>query len=98
MNKQEIIESIASNKKLNLSSKNQAGLVVSAVIDEISKGIKKDGEVQLIGFGTFRVKSRSARKGHNPATGEPIKIKASKNVGFKAGAKLKASVVRTKAK
>ena len=54
----------------------------------IEEGIKKDGLVQLIGFGTFQVKERSARKGRNPKTGEEIKIKASKTVSFKVGAAL----------
>ncbi|TAJ98582.1 MAG: HU family DNA-binding protein, partial [Candidatus Manganitrophaceae bacterium] len=61
---------------------------VSAIIDEtftaIAKGIKKVGRFSFPGFGTFTVKSRAARKGRNPQTGEPIKIKASKSVKFKA--------------
>ena len=61
-------------------------------------GIKKDGNVQLIGFGTFAVKARAARTGRNPQTGATIKIKASKTVGFKAGAALKETAAKTKKK
>lgn len=96
MNKQNLIESVAGDKNAALESKAAAARVVDAVIDGIKAGLKKDGEVQLIGFGTFRIKSRAARKGRNPATGAVIQIKASKTVGFKAGADLKA--VASKAK
>ncbi len=89
MNKQELVAAVLANKDINLDSKAAAARVVNAVIDGISAGIKKDGTVQLIGFGTFTIKSRSARKGRNPKTGDEIKIKASKTVGFKAGAALK---------
>ncbi|MCG3133311.1 MAG: DNA-binding protein HU [Planctomycetes bacterium] len=65
---------------------------VGAVLDAIAKGLKKNGEVSLVGFGTFKVKTRKARMGRNPKTGEQIKIKASKGVGFKAGKPLKQSV------
>jgi DNA-binding protein HU-beta len=54
--------------------------------------LKKDQEVQLVGFGTFAVKHRKARVGRNPQTNEPIQIKASRTVGFRAGAGLKESV------
>jgi DNA-binding protein HU-beta len=68
------------------------------VLDGIAAGSKKDGNVQLIGFGTFAVKARAARTGRNPQTGATIKIKASKTVGFKAGAALKADAAKSKAK
>ena len=53
---------------------------------------KGDKAVQLVGFGTFSVKKRAARKGRNPQTGETIKIKASKTVGFRAGKNLKEKI------
>lgn len=71
------------------TSKAAAERAVDAVIDGIKKGIKKDKEVQLIGFGSFKVSKRAARKGINPRTGDPIRIRASKTVKFKAGAGLK---------
>lgn len=71
------------------TSRAAAERAVDAVIDGIMKGIKKDKEVQLIGFGAFKVAKRAARKGINPRTKEAIRIKASKTVKFKAGAGLK---------
>ena len=98
MNKQDLIEAILANKEAGFESKAAAGRAVDAVLDGIAAGIKKDGNVQLIGFGTFAVKSRAARTGRNPQTGATIKIKASKTVGFKAGAALKADAAKAKAK
>ena len=98
MNKQDLIDAILANKEAGIESKAAAGRAVDAVLDGISAGIKKDGLVQLIGFGTFTVKERAARTGRNPQTGATIKIKASKTVGFKAGAALKADAAKSKAK
>jgi DNA-binding protein HU-beta len=64
----------------------------SAVIEAIVKTLKREGKVTLVGFGTFSVGRRAARKGRNPATGEAIKIKASKSVRFKASPVLKKAV------
>ena len=89
MNKNELIEALVANKESGLDSKAAAGRALNAVLEAIEKGIKADQEVALIGFGTFKVKERAARTGRNPATGETIKIKASKTIGFKAGAELK---------
>ena len=89
MNKQDLIEAVLANKDAGIESKAAAARAIDAVLDGIAAGIKKDGNVQLIGFGTFSVKSRAARTGRNPQTGATIKIKASKTVGFKAGAALK---------
>jgi DNA-binding protein HU-beta len=89
MNKAGLVELILKCKELGLESKASAERILSAVIDGIEAGIKKDGLVQLIGFGTFKIKSRAARMGRNPKTGAAIKIKASKTVGFKAGSELK---------
>jgi DNA-binding protein HU-beta len=58
----------------------------------VSKAVKKDGVVQLIGFGTFKVAKRAARTGRNPKTGEALKIKASKSVRFVASSALKKSL------
>ncbi|MCQ2105395.1 MAG: HU family DNA-binding protein [Fibrobacter sp.] len=97
MNKQDLIEAILANKEAGIESKAAAGRAVDAVLDGISAGIKKDGLVQLIGFGTFQVKERAARTGRNPQTGATIKIKASKTVSFKVGAALKATAAAKKA-
>ena len=98
MNKQDLIEAVLANKEAGIESKAAAARAIDAVLDGIAAGIKKDGNVQLIGFGTFAVKSRAARTGRNPQTGATIKIKASKTVGFKAGAALKADAAKSKAK
>jgi len=65
---------------------------VKAILGTMSASLKKNQKVQLVGFGTFSVSKREARKGINPRTGESIKIKASKSVRFKAGQTLKKSV------
>jgi len=74
------------------TSKKAAEEAVKAVLDSIAKGIKKSGNVQLIGFGTFEVRKRAARTGRNPKTGASIKIAASKTVGFKPSSALKGSL------
>jgi DNA-binding protein HU-beta len=73
-------------------SKASAEKAVSAVLDGIIQGVKKDGNVQIIGFGTFSVVKRAARTGVNPKTKEKIKIPASNAVKFKVGSKLKDAV------
>lgn len=98
MNKQDLIAAVLANKEAGVETKAAAERALNAVIDAIEEGLKKDGVVQLIGFGTFQVKERSARKGRNPKTGEEIKIKATKTVSFKAGAALKATAKKTKKK
>ena len=90
MNKAQLIETVQKDAKFE--SKAQAERAVLAVLDAIKKGLKKDKEVQLIGFGTFKVKKREARNGRNPQTGEPMKIKATKTVGFKVGKALKDAI------
>ncbi len=80
-----------------LESKAAAERAVSAVLEALTAGLKADGTVALVGFGTFDVKERKARTGVNPATGEKIKIAASKTVGFKAGKALKDEFNKAKA-
>lgn len=65
---------------------------MDALIGTITSSLKKNEKVQLVGFGSFAVAKRPARKGRNPFTGEAIKIKASKAVRFKAGQTLKNSM------
>lgn len=89
MNKAGLVELILNDKNSGIETKAAAERALNSVIAAISTGIKKDGQVQLIGFGTFSVRARAARTGRNPQTGEKIKIKASKNVVFKAGSELK---------
>jgi len=89
MNKGELVEAVAKSEKC---SKAAAESAVNAVLDAVKKGVKKDRKVQLAGFGTFSVRTRKARMGRNPRTGEKIRIKASKTVGFKAGKALRDAV------
>ncbi len=89
MNKSDLIEAVANSADL---SKADAGKAVDAVVESISKALKKGDKVSLVGFGTFSVRKRAARKGRNPKTGETIKIKAGKTPGFKAGKALKDAV------
>lgn len=91
MNKAELVEAIQKNLGKD-ATKRAAEDALSAVLGAISKGVKKDKKVQLIGFGTFEVKERAARMGRNPKTGESMKIKKSKTVGFKASTALKGSL------
>ena len=96
MNKQELVAAVIAGKDSGIETKAAAERAVNAVLEGIETGLKKDGMVQLIGFGTFAVKTRAARKGRNPATGEEIKIKASRTVGFKAGLGLKETAKKAK--
>lgn len=89
MNKSELIDAVAASADL---SKTDAGNAVDAVVESITKALKKGDKVSLVGFGTFSVRKRAARTGRNPKTGETIKIKAGKTPGFKAGKALKDAV------
>jgi DNA-binding protein HU-beta len=89
MNKGELIEAVAGSSGLSRADATKA---VDGVLDTVSKTLAKGGSVSLVGFGTFTVKSRAARMGRNPRTGEAISIKASKVPGFKAGKGLKEAV------
>ena len=89
MNKTELIDAIAKEAGL---SKKDAAAALNAFTETVTKELKKKGKVQLVGFGTFEVAKRAARKGRNPQTGKEIKIAASKAPVFKAGKALKDSV------
>ena len=86
MSKTELVELIAKEAGL---SKADAARALDATIAGITAGLKKDGKVALVGFGTFSAKKRDARTGRNPQTGETVKIEARVVPGFKAGSKLK---------
>ncbi|MEJ2096285.1 MAG: HU family DNA-binding protein [Deltaproteobacteria bacterium] len=88
MNKAEMIDEMAKV----LKTKKEAQAVVESLIKNISLALKKKEDVTLTGFGTFKVVKRPARKGRNPQTGEPIKIKASKKINFVPGKALKEAV------
>ena len=87
MNKSELVSAVAQKSML---SKVDAKKALDAVLESIGEELKNDGKVVLVGFGTFSVTERSARKGINPRTKEPIDIPAKKVVKFKAGSELSA--------
>ena len=89
MNKAELVEAIA--KKTGGTKAGVEG-TLDALMDTVTLALGKGDSVALIGFGTFSVSKRAARKGRNPATGAEIKIPASKVAKFSAGAKLKKAV------
>lgn len=89
MNKAELIEAIASDAGL---SKADAKKALDAFVTTTSKALKKGDRVALVGFGSFSVSTRSARKGRNPQTGKEITIKAKKVVKFKPGAELSSKI------
>jgi len=86
MGKQELVEFVAAKTGL---TKADAGRAVDAMVEGITTGLKKEGKVALVGFGTFSAKKRAARNGINPLTKETIKIPAKTVASFKAGSKLK---------
>ena len=89
MNKNELVDAVASAADLKKSEATQA---VDAVFEAITGALKKGDEVRLVGFGTFAVSNRAASEGRNPRTGDKIQIAASKQPKFKAGKGLKDAV------
>ena len=89
MTKAELIDKIAKDVKL---SKAAADKAINSFVDGVKKALKKGDRVALIGFGTFAISQRKARKGRNPQTGKEIKIAARKVPVFRAGAALKKAV------
>jgi DNA-binding protein HU-beta len=89
MNKSELIAAVADKSEL---SKADAGKAVDAFVEVITKALKKNDKISLVGFGTFAIRKRAARTGRNPKTGATLKIAASKNPSFKAGKALKDAV------
>ncbi|MFH1674250.1 MAG: HU family DNA-binding protein [Pseudomonadota bacterium] len=90
MTKADLVANMAKDAGI---SKAAAGKALNSFTGNVTKALKKkDGKVTLVGFGTFSKVRRKARNGRNPATGKPIKIKASNAVKFKAGKALKDAV------
>ena len=89
MNKTELVAAMADAAGL---SKKDAEKALKAFTDVVAEELKKGEKIQLVGFGTFEVSSRAARKGKNPQTGKEIQIPASKAPKFKAGKALKDTV------
>ena len=85
MNKAELIDAIAGESKLSKADSKKA---LDAFVTATTKALKKGDRVALVGFGSFSIAKRAARKGRNPQTGKEIKIAAKKVVKFKAGNEL----------
>ena len=73
-------------------SKKQSEAILSDLVTRITKHLKKGERIRIVGLGILQVRKRAARMGRNPATGEPLPIKASKKVAFRAAKELKESV------
>ncbi|MDA3891470.1 MAG: HU family DNA-binding protein [Salinivirgaceae bacterium] len=82
MNKQELVSAIASNSGLSKADSEKA---LNATTEAIKSALVKGESIQLIGFGTFSISERAARKGRNPQTGKEIQIAAKKVAKFKPG-------------
>jgi Bacterial nucleoid DNA-binding protein len=90
MRKPELVKAVAEIADL---SERQADAVLAAVLEQITNALSKGDTVNLVGFGSFSVKSRPARQGRNPKNGEPIQIPASNTPVFKAGKGLKDALI-----
>ena len=91
MNKTELINAVAEKADL---SKKDAEAAITAMVDAITEALAQEEKVQLVGFGSFEVKTRAARVGRNPKTGEEIPIAEAKLPVFKAGKALKDAVTQ----
>ena len=91
MNKAELINAVAASADV---SKKEAEAVIAATLDAITAAMKEGEKVQLVGFGSFEVKTRAERVGRNPKTKQTIQIPASKAPVFKAGKALKDAVAK----
>ncbi|CAH2465244.1 MULTISPECIES: HU family DNA-binding protein [Bacillus cereus group] len=89
MNKTELTKVVADKAEL---TQKDAATATQAVLDAITTALANEEKVQILGFGTFEVRERSARTGRNPQTGEEMQIAASKVPAFKAGKELKEAV------
>jgi len=89
VNKKELIEAMAEGAE---TSKVTAEKVFNAFVDAVTKSLKNDEKVRIVGFGTFSLTHRAARTGRNPQTGEALQIAASKSPKFTAGQDLKKAV------
>ena len=91
MNKTELINAVAEKADL---SKKDAEAAITAMVDAITEALAQEEKVQLVGFGSFEVKTRAARVGRNPKTGEEIPISEARLPVFKAGKALKDAVAK----
>jgi DNA-binding protein HU-beta len=89
MNKAEMIETVAKDLRCSKASAERS---INAVLGAITRGLRREKAVLLVGFGTFRVKRRKGHDGVHPRTGKPMRIRSTKQVSFRAGKALKGKV------
>ena len=89
MNKTELVAAVAAKTEM---SKKNAEKAVAAVLETVAESLAAGEKVQLVGFGTFEARTRDARIGKNPRTGESVEVPASRTPAFKAGQALKKKV------
>jgi DNA-binding protein HU-beta len=89
VNRTELIEAVSGDTGL---TRQQAEAALDAIVYEVTSGVRSGNPVRITGFGTFKLRERQARRGRNPQTGAPVRIKASKGIGFTPGVKLKADL------
>lgn len=89
MNRTELIDAVSGDTGL---TRQQSEAAIDAIVYEITSGVRSGNPVRITGFGTFKLRERQARRGRNPQTGAPVRIKASKGIGFTPGVKLKADL------
>lgn len=89
MNKAELVATVAEKTDL---TKKDVEKCLAAVLDSVGEALARNDKVQLVGFGTFEIRERAARKGRNPQTGEEIEIAATRVPVFKAGKALRDAV------
>lgn len=89
MTKAELIDHVADTKGLEGTTKKAVEMILDLAFDEIAKSVRKEKRFSYPGFGTWTVRTRKARMGVNPQTKKPIKIPATKTVGFKPAPVLK---------
>jgi nucleoid DNA-binding protein len=89
VNRTELIDAVSADTGL---TRNQSEAALDAIVYQVTAGVRGGSPVRITGFGTFKLRERQARKGRNPQTGEAVRIKASKGIGFTPGVKLKADL------
>lgn len=89
MNRSELVDAISTDAGL---TRKEADAALNSFVYQISKGVRSGEDVRVTGFGTFKLRKRKARIGRNPQTGEAVKVKASKGIGFTPGVTLKADL------
>jgi len=89
VNRTELIDAVSTDTGL---TRPQSEAALDALVYEVTAGVRSGTPVRITGFGTFKLRERQARRGRNPQTGEAVRIKASKGIGFTPGVKLKADL------